>query len=187
MQFGIALESSKLRPLELAAVTGMVRIKRGAPCHPIFLVHQLSYRDVGKIGIAEKLGAVEESAPEGLRGQVNGLSRVAAQRAQVITFEYVERLHQRDSARGGRRRAQDLIAAITSVNGPALFDFVVSQVLRRDQTAALLDRRRNLPRHFAMVEVVRIGRDFLQRGSQFRLAENFAGLVVLAIALKDLP
>ena len=160
-------------------------VDRLAPGVAVSLVDELRNRDLGEIGIAEKLGAIEKCALERLGRQMNALGRAVALLGQIVAFQNVEHLDQSDSARRRRRRADDLVSAIGAANRLALFDLILRQIVGGNQASALLDGRRQLARQRAMVEIVRIVGDALQRLRQLRLLENVAWLVVVAVALED--
>src|SRR6185312_4635227 len=137
-----------------------------------------------KIGIAQKLSAIEESAAEGLYGQMDRIGRSVPHAAEIVAFQDIKSFHHGDSARAGRRSADDFVATVRSPDGLPFFDFILSEVLRRDQPAAALHVISKLLRHGAFVKVIRLCGDPLQRACQLWLAENVTRLVIIAIALK---
>src|SRR4029077_12371951 len=92
--------------------TGVRRIDGFPPGRGITFVDQLSHGNLGKIRIAQKVRAIEESPPESFERQVHSLIRPASQPGQVEAFKDVENLDQRDPAGRWRRSADNFVSAI---------------------------------------------------------------------------
>ena len=70
-------------------------------------------------------------------------------------------------------------------DGGALDDGVLGEVIERQERAAFVEFFDKLVGHFAVIEVVRIGCDASKGAGQLRLAEGFAFLIQMAVALED--
>src|SRR5579859_3573346 len=157
------------RSLQFAAVAGAPWVDGLAPCLGVFLVNELRDGDLCEVGVAKEIGAVEHSATEGLRGQMNGGGGTVASAVKVEAFQDVQRLDECNSARGWRRSADDVISLIAAVDRLALLHLVIRKVLQVHQSAVLLEERDQLMRNGAAIEGVRIGRDGGQRACEFGL------------------
>ena len=146
-------------PQQILADAGVRRIDRFPPGRAISFVDQLRDGDFGKIGIAHKLGPIEERAPEGFQGQMHRLRRPAPHLRQIVAFENIQDLDQRRPARRRRRRADDVVSAV----GPAhrlpalsLRSCARSSAVIRPPPFCMDGRQ--FARHRAMIEVVGIVR-----------------------------
>ena len=74
---------------------------------------------------------------------------------QIVAFEDVEHLDQRDAAGGGRRHRDDVIAAISPAHRLALDRAIVFQIVRRHHAAGRLHRGGELFRDRAFVKRAR--------------------------------
>src|ERR1700757_4884693 len=115
------------------------------------------------------------------------LGGISSERGQVELLKNVENLNQRNSARRWRWRAIDVITTIGSMNDLAFLHFVLREILPRHDASAFLNGGGDLLGEFAVIEVVGIGGDALERARQLRLSENLASFVELAVALEDAP
>ncbi len=70
-------------------------------------------------------------------------------------------------------------------DGLALDHGVLCEVVEREERAAFFEIVDELMRHLAVIEVVGVGGDPLERVRQFRLLECFAFAIVGAVALKQ--
>jgi hypothetical protein len=104
---------------------------------------------------------------------------------EVVAGEDVEDLDEDEAAGGWRRRGDDLVTAIVSYNGGAVFDFVSGEVGGGDEAAVGLLEGGDLLRHFSLVEVVGVGGDAGEGGGQLGLAEGVAFFVEVAVTLED--
>jgi hypothetical protein len=110
---------------------------------------------------------------------------VRSELRQVVAAQDVQRLQQHNPARAWRRRGQHFQPVILPDQRRALLHLIRGEVLGRDEPVVRRLKRRDLLRHLALVEVLRIGRDPLQRRRQLRLLEQLARLVEPAVALED--
>src|SRR3989454_11982123 len=115
-------------PAQVLAATRVRRINRLTPIPGVLLVNQRSYRNLGKIGITQKLSAIEERAAEGFQCQMYCPGRSAIF-GQIVAFQNIENLDQRNSAGGRGWRADDFIATIRAAHGFALFHFIMRQII----------------------------------------------------------
>ena len=143
------------------------------------------YGHGGEVGVAQVVGAVLVGAAEGFGDERNLLRRTIRQEGELVAGEDVENLNQHDSAGRGRRRGNDLIAAIAAGERCAVLHFVSREVGGGEQSAALLDGGGKLGRHRTFVEARGIGGDALQGAGELRLREAVAGPQIIAIALED--
>ena len=127
--------------VQVVALAGVIGIDRLPPACAVLLVDKLRHRNLGEIRVSEKLGAVEESPAEGLDGQVHRLRRAVAELGQVVAFQNIENLDKGNTARRGRRGADNFVSAIGAVHRLAFLHLVVRQIVRGDQAAVLLDVR----------------------------------------------
>jgi len=81
--------------------------------------------------------------------------------------------------------ADDGVVVKAADDGGALDDGVSGQVFESDEGATFFEVADQLVGHLAVVEAVRIGGDALKGASQLRLAEDFAFLIKLSVALED--
>ena len=95
------------------------------------------------------------------------LRRTAAHLPQVVAFEDVQDFQQRDPARRWWRRADHVISAIGALDRLPLFHLVLRQVVGSNQPSALLDSGRKFAGKRAMIEILRIFGDALQRVRKF--------------------
>ncbi len=129
-------------PLQLVARGGVGRINRIAPRCTIFLVDKLRDRNLREVRIAHKFCAIKERPPERFRRVMNRLSRPVSQLREIVAFQNIQRLNQDRPAGRRRRRADDLVSAISAANRFALLYFVVRQIVSRDQPSAFPHRGR---------------------------------------------
>ena len=95
-------------------------------------------RHLHEVRIAARLGAVGEGDLQHLGQQMERVHRAEAQLRDVVAFEDVQHLRDVHARRGGRRRADDLPAAIAAADRRALDHAVVGEVLARDEAAGPL-------------------------------------------------
>src|SRR5215468_1376797 len=137
MRLRILLQLAKdRRTLQFFAHAGALRINRLPPSGSIFLVEKLGNRNRGEVRITQELRAVEEGAPEALDGKVDRFGRTALHLGEIVALENIQQLDQDDATGGRWRRADDFKSAIASAHGLPLFDFIVGQIVYRDQTSA---------------------------------------------------
>ncbi len=122
------------------------------------------------VGIAEIVGAVHVGAAIGFDDQVHRFRRAVAELGQIVAFEDIERAEQHHSAGRWRRRADDGVVVERADDGRALDDGVLGQIVEREQRAALLQVVDQLVRQLAVVEVVGVGGDALERARQLAAA-----------------
>ena len=172
------------RPLQIFAGGRVRRIDRLLPGLRVFFVDKLRYRNFREVGIAHKFGAIEKCPPEGLKRVMHRLGRAVAHFAEIIAFQNIQDLNEHCSARRWRRRADYFIPAIRPTHRLALFHFIVREILDGNQTAALLHCSGQFFREGTVIKIVWLLGNLLQRSRQVGLAENFARLVVISVALK---
>ena len=103
-----------------------VHADRRALAGRVVLVDEARDRHVDEIRIAEIHGAVAMHAAHGLDDEMR--ARDLVELGEIETVEDVERIDQRDAARGGRRTGDDARAAIVADHGRTLHDLVVGEV-----------------------------------------------------------
>ena len=136
---GYAFESLEGRALQFLAHAGVVGIDGGAPGGGIFLVDELRYRDVGEIGVAQEVGAIEEGAAESLGGEVDRLGRTIAGFGEVEALENIEDFDKGGASGRRRRRSDDVVATIRAADRFALLYFIGGEVGGGDEASAFLD------------------------------------------------
>ena len=94
---------------------------------------------------------------------------VGDQLREVVAGENIERLKQGDAAGAGRGRGDHVEAAVVADQRLAVLYLVSGKVLRGDQAAVGLFKSVDLLRHDAVIKVVRIPCDVLQRAGQLGL------------------
>ena len=104
---------------------------------------------------------------------------------QVEAFQNIEDFDQRDPARRWRRSADNVVAAIGPANRLALFHFVVREVVGSNEASTFRYGGGEFAGHGAVIEVIRIFCNPLQRAGEFRLLQSLAWLIIFAVALKD--
>src|SRR5579875_2131064 len=164
-----------------------MRIDRAPPSSGVALVEQLIHGHADEIGIAEELRAIEKHAPVRLRDEVDRIRGVAAGLREVEAFQYVERLDERDAARGGRRCADDGEVAVGALHGRPVLHLVAREVAGSDEAAAALHVRSDLARHLTGIEIIGLLSDAFERPRKDGLLEEIALLPALAIVLEDAP
>src|SRR5450759_1673090 len=98
MRSGIAVQLRENgRPPQPGAGSGASQRDGFAPGIGVTLVQQLRNRDLGKIRVPEKLGAVKKRSLISLGGEMNALGRTFTLLGQVVAFENVEALDQGDA------------------------------------------------------------------------------------------
>src|SRR5205809_1010193 len=104
---------------------------------------------------------------------------------QIVTFQNIENLNQRNSARRGRRSADNFIPAVRTPHSFAFFHFIMGEIVNADQPATFLNECGYLARYSALIESCRIFGDPFQSQGQFRLPKNLSGFVIVAVTLED--
>ena len=137
------------------------------------------------VGVAEVVGPVHVGAAKGFGDQVHGLRGAVAELGQVVAFQNVERAEQDDSAGGGRRGADDGVVVEGAGDGRALDDIVLGEVVEGEQGAALAELVDQFVGQLAVVEVLGVVGDALEGAGELGLAEGFALLIEMAVALED--
>ena len=171
--------------LERRAGTGLIGLDAGAPGLGIFFCGEFGDRNLVVVRIAEVIGAIHVGAAIGLGGQMDPAGAAVAEAGEIVAFQDVQRAEQDDSARRGRRCADDGVVVECADDRGALDDVVLCEVVKRDERAALLEVIDEFMRHFAVIEVVGIGGDTLQGARELGLLEGFAAAVIGSVALKQ--
>src|ERR1035438_8970732 len=99
-------------------------------------------------------------------GRVAG---AVAEFREVVAFEDIEDLDERDSTRRWRWSTDDVIAAIGAANGLAFLDFVGGEVFGSNQASAFVKGRGEFGSHGAVVERVGIFGEAFQCAGEFGL------------------
>ena len=102
----------------------------------VFVARQSLDGHFHEVGIAQIVVAVGEGAAEALRHQVNRLHGVPAGPPNIVAFEDVQDLGERDTARRGRRHGDDRIAAIVEHDRIPPHRSVAAQIFVTDETPA---------------------------------------------------
>ena len=105
---------------------------------------------------------------------------------QIEAIEDVERVDQRDAARGGRRARHDARAAVETDHRRALDDLVVSEVRLGPVAAELLNAGHQLLRELALVETVgTFRREQFEARGELGLLDDVAELGHFAVHEED--
>ena len=115
-----------------------LEIDAGAPLVGVGLGGDALDRHLDESGIAAGFGAIGEGDLQDLGQQMDGVHRAEAESGHVVAFEDVQHLRDVHARGGGRRRTDDLPAAIAAANRRALDHVVAGKVLARDKAAGLL-------------------------------------------------
>src|SRR2546430_172576 len=85
------------------------------------------------VGVTEVAGTVEETAAHDFGGDMPTCGAIRAEALHVETFQHIEHFDQTNAAGSGRRRAEDVVAAVGAANGSSLNGLIAAKVGHSDQ------------------------------------------------------
>jgi hypothetical protein len=154
-----------------------IRTDLRAPRGRVLLRGEALHRDVDECGIAGAGIAVREADLEHLGDQMEVLRGAEAEPARIEALEDVQHLDEVQSARGGRRSARDLEAAIAAADGRPLDRLVAREIIERDDATRAAHVVRHRRAKVATVEHAgALRRDQTQRGRVLRHRDQITGL-----------
>ena len=121
---------------------------------------------LAKSGSPINLGAIVKCAPKCFDFQMNCITRAVTQFRKVEALKNIENFNQRDSAGRWRRSADDVVSPIRAANRLTFFDFVGSEILGSYQASTFVNGRCQFSRHGAVIKLVGIPGETLQRTEQ---------------------
>ena len=143
-------------------------------------------RNTDLIGIAEKLRAIRIGPLHRLDHQVQCRGRSGAETLQRIALQDIEHLDQVHAARGGRRNADDLVAAIAAAQRHALQRPIILQVLAAEDSAGIAHAVGDFLRDLALIERARpVPRDGFERAGEVGLHQPVAGREQSAVRFQE--
>src|SRR5208337_183637 len=100
---------------------GAAKVDSVAPGVAVSFVDELRHRNLGEVGIAEELRAIEKCALVSFCRQMYCLRRIFAWFGQVVTFQNVKALDEGNTSGRRRRRAVDVESRLGAATGRRSF------------------------------------------------------------------
>ena len=162
------------------------------PCCGVLRVCHLLQGEGVEVGVAEVVAAVHVGSAESFGDDVDlGGAAIfcfcasGSKPGEIVAGEDVENLDEDDAAGGGRRSCDDVVAAVLSFDGLAIFDLVGGEVFGGDEAAAGFFDVGDLVGHRAFVELVGVFGDADEGGGELGLPEGIAFFIEVAVTLID--
>ena len=173
-----AFRTRRLARVKLRTGRGVLRIDRFSQLRNVRRVQQGGQRHLHEVRISHGRGPIGEIAAHGFRQVMQFGGRPRSGLFVSRAFQHAQHLQDAGSAGAGRRRCDNVVAAISSGERRTFHDCVIFQIGQRDKAAVALHIRGQQARRLAFIKIARaLLPDAPERARHFGLHERLAGFV----------